>query len=204
MSREIKYKAIESYGDCTTKFEIQGVDGMRVSEFISCIISNRLEDSGTFTIDGVKFPYDNKRGFLSINTDQAPCHLTIASVTAHGAYWLMDYDISTKNTTKPTMSRTTIFKEGAWIGGYEYSDKNTLQRDIGSKEADVNYYKEKLLALCCATPKDITPKDGDPLHFVTREFEDVWDELQEVMFSLAAMYFIQHNEGHIDMGEEPQ
>lgn len=97
MSREIKYKAIESYGDCTTKFEVQGADGMKVGEFISSIVSVRPEDSGTFSIDGVRFPYDNKRRKLSINTDEAPCHLTIASVTAHGAYWQMDYEITTKN-----------------------------------------------------------------------------------------------------------
>lgn len=198
MSREIKYKAIESYGDCTTKFEIQGVEGMRVSEFISCIISNRPEDSGTFSIDGVKFPYDNKRRLLSINTDQAPCHLTIASVTAHGAYWQMNYEISTKNTTKPTMSRTTIFRDGAWIGGYEYSSATQLAEDIAKKEADINYYKERLLALAMATPKDIALQGEDPFEYVKQIFDELWDEIQGETLRLGTMYTVQLNEDYID------
>ena len=198
MSREIKYKAIESYGDCTSKFEIQGVEGMKVREFISYIISERHEDSGTFSIDGLKYPYDNKRGLLSINTDQAPCHLTIASVTAHGAYWQMDYEISTKNTTKPTMSRETIFKGGAWVGGYEFSNERTLKEDIARKENDVLWYKEKLLALAMATPKDITPDGADPLEHVKLTFDELWDELQDELFRLSDMYLIEINKENID------
>ena len=204
MSSEIKYKAIESYGDCTTKFEIQGVEGMKVSEFISCILSNRPEDSGTFIIDGVKFPYDTKRGLLSIDTDQAPCHLTIASVTAQGAYWLMDYEISTKNTTKPIMSRETIFKDGAWVGGYEYSSATQLKEDIAKKEADISYYKERLLALAMATPKDIAPNGEDPFEYVKQMFDELWNEIQDETFALGNMYTVQLNEEYVNNGENPQ
>ena len=204
MSSEIKYKAIESYGDCTTKFEIQGVEGMKVSEFISCILSNRPEDSGTFIIDGVKFPYDTKRGFLSIDTDQAPGHLTIASVTAYGAYWLMDYEISTKNTTKPIMSRETIFKDGAWVGGYEYSSATQLKEDIAKKEADISYYKERLLALAMATPKDIAPNGEDPFEYVKQMFDELWNEIQDETFALGNMYTVQLNEEYVNNGENPQ
>lgn len=204
MSREIKYKAIESYGDCTTKFEIQGVEGMKVREFISCIISNRREDSGTFYIDGVKFPYDNKRGLLSISADEAPCHLTIASVTAHGAYWQMDYEISTKNTTKPIMSRETIFKDGAWVGGYEYSSATQLKEDIAKKEADISYYKERLLALAMATPKDIAPNGEDPFEYVKQMFDELWNEIQDETFALGNMYTVQLNEEYVNNGENPQ
>ena len=204
MSREIKYKAIESYGDCTTKFEIQGVEGMKVREFISYIISERHEDSGTFSIDGLRYPYDNKRGLLSINTDQAPCHLTIASVTAHGAYRQMDYEISTKNTTKPIMSRETIFRDGASVGGYEFSSATQLTEDIAKKEADISYYKERLLALAMATPKDITPDGSDPLEQVRETFSDVWDELQDELFRLSDLYLIEANKEYIDNGSAPQ
>lgn len=201
MSREIKYKAIESYGDHTAKFEIQGVEGMKVREFISYIINERPEDSGTFSIDGLRYPYDNKRRLLSINTDQAPCHLTIASVTAHGAYRQMDYEISTKNTTKPTMSRETIFRDGASVGGYEFSSATQLTEDIAKKEADISYYKERLLALAMATPKDITPDGSDPLEHVKQMFDELWDEIQDQTIALGNMYTVQLNERYV-RGEE--
>lgn len=99
------------------------------------------------------------------------------------------------------MSRETIFKQGAAICGYEYSNKSQLESDIKSMEADVNYYRQRLLAMCCATPKDITPKDGDPLQYVEQEFEEVWDVLQEWMFRLSDLYTIQLNEDCIDDGK---
>lgn len=201
MSREIKYKAIESYGDHTTKFEIQGVEGMKVREFISYIINNRPEDSGIFFIDGVKFPYDNKRRLLSISTDQAPCHLTIASVTAHGAYWQVDYEISTKNTTKPIMSRETSFKEGAWISGYQYSNPSTLQSDIEEAESMIKWFRDSLLVLAASNPKDITPEGEDPAEHIKLEFRQLWEELEEAFWDLHKRQFIQFNEEYIDKEE---
>lgn len=35
------------------------------------------------------------------------------------------------------MSRETTFKEGAWVGGYEYSNATQLTEDIAKHEADV-------------------------------------------------------------------
>ena len=99
------------------------------------------------------------------------------------------------------MSRTTIFKEGAWISGYEYSDKDTLQRDIDKKEADVNCCKEELLALAMATPKDITSKGADPFEYVKMKFDEIFDELQEHLFQLHALYLIQHNEEYVSNAE---
>lgn len=208
MSREIKYKAIESYGDCTTKFEVQGVDGMKVSEFISYIVSERPEDSGTFSIDGVRFPYDNKRRKLSINTDEAPCHLTIASVTAHGAYWQMDYEITTKNTTGLIMSKETIFKDGAWVGGYEYTSATRLTEDIARCEANISQYREQLLALAVSTPHDIMEniieEGGNPFDEIRLLFDELWDGMQDETLKLGTLYTVQMNEDFVDMGDAPE
>lgn len=98
------------------------------------------------------------------------------------------------------MSRETHFKEGAWIGGYEYSDERTLKEDIAKKENDVLWYKEKLLALAMATPKDITPDGDDPLEHVKLTFDELWDELQDELFHLSDMYLIEVNKEYIDNG----
>lgn len=100
------------------------------------------------------------------------------------------------------MSRETIFKEGAAVCGYEYSNKARLESDIREMESDVNYYKQRLLAMCCATPKDITPKGDEPLRFVTQEFDEMWDELQDIMFRLSDLYTIQLNEDCIYNGKD--
>ena len=102
------------------------------------------------------------------------------------------------------MSRETVFKEGAWIGGYEYSNERTLKEDIAKKENDVLWYKEKLLALAMATPKDITPDGSDPLEQVRETFSDVWDELQDELFRLSDLYLIEANKEYIDNGSAPQ
>ena len=109
--------------------------------------------------------------------------------------------------TKPdikTMSRETVFKEGAWIGSYEYSNERTLKEDIAKKENDVLWYKEKLLALAMATPKDITPDGSDPLEHVKLTFDELWDELQDELFRLSDMYLIEINKENIDDGSAPQ
>ena len=98
------------------------------------------------------------------------------------------------------MSRETHFKEGAWIGGYEYSDERTLKEDIAKKENDVLWYKEKLLALAMATPKDITPDGDDPLEHVNLTFDELWDELQDELFRLSDLYLIEVNKEYIDNG----
>ena len=95
------------------------------------------------------------------------------------------------------MSRETHFKEGAWIGGYEYSDERTLKEDIAKKENDVLWYKEKLLALAVATPKDITPDGDGPLEHVTLIFDELWDELQDELFRLSDLYTVQLNEDSV-------
>lgn len=102
------------------------------------------------------------------------------------------------------MSRETTFKEGAAVCGYEYSGKAQLESDIKSMEADVNYYKQRLLAMSCATPKDITPENREPLQYVEEEFEEVWDELQDRLFRLGDLYTIQLNEDCIDDGKGEQ
>lgn len=99
------------------------------------------------------------------------------------------------------MSRETHFKEGAWIGGYEYSTGARLKEDIAKREADVAYYKERLLALVMATPRDITPDGDDPMEHVKLTFDELWDELQDELFRLSDMYLIEVNKEHIDNGE---
>ena len=89
------------------------------------------------------------------------------------------------------MSRETIFKEGAWVGGYEYSDERTLQADISKKEADLNFYKVRLAVMAgMANPEDVA---GD----VHQDLEELWDEIQDAMFSLAYMYMIENNKDYI-------
>lgn len=99
------------------------------------------------------------------------------------------------------MSRETIFKEGAWVGGYEYSNHATLVGDIAKKEDYIRWFKEKLLALAMATPKDITPDGADPMEHVKLTFDELWNELQDETFQLHALYLVEHNEKYICNGE---
>lgn len=100
------------------------------------------------------------------------------------------------------MSRETIFKEGAWVGGYEYSSDAQLKEDIARKENDVMWYKEKLLAMAMATPKDITPGGDDPLEHVKLAFDELWDEVHDELFRLSDLYIIESNKEYIDNGED--
>jgi len=100
------------------------------------------------------------------------------------------------------MSKETIFRDGASVGGYEYSSATQLKEDIAKKENDVLWYKEKLLALAMATPKDITPDGADPLEHVKLTFDELWDELQDELFRLSDMYLIEMNKEHIGNGED--
>lgn len=99
------------------------------------------------------------------------------------------------------MSRETIFKDGAWVGGYEYSSATQLKEDIAKKEADISYYKERLLALAMATPKDIAPNGEDPFEYVKQMFDELWDEIQDQTIALGNMYMVQLNERYV-RGEE--
>lgn len=96
------------------------------------------------------------------------------------------------------MSRETHFKEGAWIGGYEYSTGARLKEDIAKHEADVAYYKERLLALVMATPKDITPDGDDPMEHVKQTFDEIWGELRDLLFRLSDLYTVQLNEDCVE------
>lgn len=96
------------------------------------------------------------------------------------------------------MSRETHFKEGAWIGGYEYSSATQLKEDIAKKEADINYYKERLLALVMATPKDIAPLGEDPFEYVKQMFDELWDEIQDETIALGNLYTVQLNEDCVE------
>lgn len=100
------------------------------------------------------------------------------------------------------MSRETIFRHGAWVGGYEFSNHATLMEDIAKKEADISYYKERLLALVMATPKDIAPQGEDPFEYVKQMFDELWDEIQDDTFQLHALFLIEHNEDYIDNGTD--
>ena len=102
------------------------------------------------------------------------------------------------------MSRETRFKDGAWVGGYEYTNATQLTEDIARTESFISWYKERLLALAMATPKDITPEGADPLEHVKLTFDELWDEIQDKTFQLHALYVIQLNEEFINKGENPQ
>jgi hypothetical protein len=102
------------------------------------------------------------------------------------------------------MSRETTFKDGAFVGGYEYFNSTQLTEDIAKKEADIDYYKERLLALAMATPKDIAPNGEDPFEYVKQMFDELWDEIQDQTLALGNMYTVQLNEDYIDKGETPQ
>ena len=96
------------------------------------------------------------------------------------------------------MNRETTFKEGAAVCGYEYSTSAQLKEDIAKKEADVAYYKERILAMCMATPKDITPNGADPVENVHLTFNEIWDELQDELFALSNLCVIQFNEDCVE------
>lgn len=89
------------------------------------------------------------------------------------------------------MSRETIFKDGAWVGGYEYSDERTLQADISKQEADLNFYKVRLAVMTgMANTEDVAEE-------VHQDLEELWEEIQEAMFRLAYMYMIENNKDYI-------
>ena len=99
------------------------------------------------------------------------------------------------------MSRETYFKEGAWLGGYEYSNDNQLERDIEEKKEMISYFKERLLAMAIATPKDVVQGDDNPLESLHLEFREIWRELEDELVSLGFLYFVKNNIEYIDNGE---
>lgn len=99
------------------------------------------------------------------------------------------------------MSKETIFRDGASVGGYEFSSATQLTEDIAKKEADISYYKERLLALVMATPKDIAPNGEAPYEYVKQMFDELWDEIQDQTIALGNMYMVQLNERYV-RGEE--
>ena len=100
------------------------------------------------------------------------------------------------------MSRETVFRKGAWVGGYEFSNATQLKEDIAKKEADIHWYKEKLLALAAATPKDITPEGDDPLEHIKLTFDALFDDLQDEVLQLGVMYVVQLNEDYVEINSE--
>lgn len=101
------------------------------------------------------------------------------------------------------MSRETIFKEGAWVGGYEFRDKHTLELDMKHLAESIEYFKRRLYAMVHATPRDIAPQGEEPLQYIQNEFEDIWEALEDDIFALGRLHIIENNEEYIDKGEEP-
>lgn len=101
------------------------------------------------------------------------------------------------------MSRETVFKDGAWVGGYQYSDKRTLEVDIKRLTETVEFWKRRLYAMAHASPRDITPQGEEPLQYIQNEFDDIWEALEDDLFALSRLYIIENNEEYIDKGEEP-
>ena len=99
------------------------------------------------------------------------------------------------------MSKETILRDGASVGDYEFSSATQLKEDIAKKEADISYYKERLLALTMATPKDIAPNGEAPYEYVKQMFDELWDEIQNQTIALGNMYIVQLNERYV-RGEE--
>jgi len=95
------------------------------------------------------------------------------------------------------MSRETTFKDGAWVGGYEYSSATQLTEDIAKCEAEISDLKAQIYGLVCATPKDITPALEDPKTYISVAFDELMDDLQEAVIRLADMYIIELNKEHI-------
>lgn len=91
------------------------------------------------------------------------------------------------------MSRETIFKDGAWVSGYEYTDERTLQNDIAQTERDLNFLKTRLAVMTgMANPEDV----AEELH---ESFEELWEDIQDEMLSLMSMYVIDNNKEYINL-----
>lgn len=98
------------------------------------------------------------------------------------------------------MSRETSFKEGAWIGGYEYTNSTQLQVDIEECESMIQWFRDSILILVASNPKDITPEGENPAEHIKLEFGRLWQDLEQEYWELYRRRFIQFNEEYIDMG----
>lgn len=96
------------------------------------------------------------------------------------------------------MSRETTFKEGAWISGFEFRDENHLHREIGDQEKLLGKYKTQFAILYGMACRAGNPEESDGLLI---EFNELWEGLQDTMFSLAKLYVVNLNIDYIDNGE---
>lgn len=100
------------------------------------------------------------------------------------------------------MSRETIFKDGAWVGGYEYSSATQLKEDIAKCEEEITRYREQFLALAVSTPRqimhNIVKNGGNPYEEIRLLFWELWDDMQEATIRLANLYTIQLNEDKVE------
>lgn len=94
------------------------------------------------------------------------------------------------------MSRETHFKEGAWIGGFEYHNEAQLKGEIERYESLLYKYKTEF-----AIRLGMNNPDGNAEEMFF-EFEELWDAMQDTMFRLSDLYVIETNKEHIDNGED--
>lgn len=94
------------------------------------------------------------------------------------------------------MSRETYFKEGAWIGGFQYYNEAQLESEIERQEEILGKFKSEM-----AIRLGMNNPDGDA-EDLSFEFEELWDAMVDTAFQLARLYIIDLNKEYIDNGED--
>lgn len=94
------------------------------------------------------------------------------------------------------MSRCTIIKD-CEIPGVEFNKAtDDIQGAIDENEKCIEYWKSKLRALVCCTPKDMF--NGEDVFFqINQEFDDIFDCLSEAFGDRARLGIIDLNKQDI-------
>ena len=81
------------------------------------------------------------------------------------------------------------------ISGVEVTSKEQLNNIIQAKQDNIKSIQTEIGMLAAATPKDITPTHGgwDPLEYVRKRLNDLFDLLGDEYDDLVKCYMIEYN-----------
>ena len=74
----------------------------------------------------------------------------------------------------------TEFKANVFLSREEVTPENVSDH-LAEVENDINSVRTDLIALCSATPKDVTPADEEPLTYVRTTGLDYLDYLEDLI-----------------------
>lgn len=87
------FHMIESYGDCTSSYNITLDKNYTVEEFINIILKDRPNEWGSIEVSNIDVCRYSQGKLLNENFSSDILHKNIKKVVSHGGWTLMDYII---------------------------------------------------------------------------------------------------------------